>query len=94
MNKTRLAPSLGLAVLLCMTSAFAQTYTFQTVNYPGDTFTQLLGLTLSASFFGGLSFAKLCEPQNVRRRGRRDEIPLATTTSALVPSSVVVSSLK
>ena len=32
------------AVLLCMSTAFAQTYTFQTINYPGDTFTQLLGI--------------------------------------------------
>lgn len=34
-----------LAVVGCMSSAFAQvTYNFETVNYPGDTFTQLLGI--------------------------------------------------
>ncbi|MBZ5663202.1 MAG: hypothetical protein LAO30_01225 [Acidobacteriia bacterium] len=36
--------SLGVAVLLCMSAAFAQTYNFQTINYPNDTFTQLLGI--------------------------------------------------
>jgi len=38
---------LGLAVLVFMTSAFAQSdtmYTFETINYPGDAFTQLLGI--------------------------------------------------
>jgi len=44
MKQKHLSLSLGLVVLLCMSTAFAQTYTFQTVNYPGDTFTQLLGI--------------------------------------------------
>jgi len=36
---------LSLAALFCMSSAFAATtYSYQTVNYPGDTFTQLLGI--------------------------------------------------
>jgi hypothetical protein len=47
-----LALSLGAAVLLCMSSAFAQTYNFQTVNYPGDTFTQLLGINNSNEIAG------------------------------------------
>jgi hypothetical protein len=47
-----LALSLGTAVLLCMSSAFAQTYNFQTVNYPGDTFTQLLGINNSNEIAG------------------------------------------
>lgn len=34
----------GVAVLLCMSAAFAQNYSFQTINYPNDTFTQLLGI--------------------------------------------------
>jgi len=42
-----LALTSGLALLLCM-PMYAQdeptTYTFQTINYPGDTFTQLLGI--------------------------------------------------
>lgn len=47
------ALSLSLAVLLCMTSAFAQTtYSFQTINYPGDTFTQLLGINNSGDIAG------------------------------------------
>lgn len=49
---------LSLAVLLCMTSAFAQTnYSFQTVNYPGDTFTQLLGINNSGDIAGYHGFA-------------------------------------
>jgi hypothetical protein len=44
MKSKNLALSLGVAVLLCMSTAFAQTYTFQTINYPGDSFTQLLGI--------------------------------------------------
>jgi probable HAF family extracellular repeat protein len=45
---------LGLAVLVCMSvSAFAQTtYTFQTLNYPNDTFTQLLGINNSGDIAG------------------------------------------
>ncbi len=39
----RFALTFASAVLFC-TSMFAQTYTFQEVNYPGDTFTQLLGV--------------------------------------------------
>jgi hypothetical protein len=43
--------SLGAAILLSM-SAFAQTYNFQTLNYPGDTFTQLLGINNSGDIAG------------------------------------------
>lgn len=46
---------LGLAVLVFMTSAFAQTdttYTFETINYPGDTFTQLLGINNAGKIAG------------------------------------------
>src|SRR5258708_16171241 len=44
-----LALTLGLAVLVCM-PMYAQettTYNFETINYPGDTFTQLLGINNS-----------------------------------------------
>ena len=45
MNCKNFALILSLAVLLSMTTAFAATsYTFETVNYSGDTFTQLLGI--------------------------------------------------
>jgi hypothetical protein len=44
MKLKSLALSLGSAVLLCMSSAFAQTYNFQTVDFTGDAFTQLLGI--------------------------------------------------
>jgi hypothetical protein len=47
-----LALSLGAALLLCMSTAFAQTYNFQTVDYPGDTFTQLLGINNSNEIAG------------------------------------------
>jgi probable HAF family extracellular repeat protein len=44
MKRKNFALSLGVAVLLCMSAAFAQNYNFQTINYPNDTFTQLLGI--------------------------------------------------
>lgn len=48
------ALSFGLAVLVCLpVSALAQTtYTFQTINYPGDTFTQLLGINNAGKIAG------------------------------------------
>jgi probable HAF family extracellular repeat protein len=42
MKLKSLALTLGVA-MLCMSSAFAQ-YSYQTINYPDDTFTQLLGI--------------------------------------------------
>src|SRR5215469_2926048 len=49
----RLALTLGMAALLCASSAFAQvTYSFKTVNYPNDTFTQLLGINNSGDIAG------------------------------------------
>jgi hypothetical protein len=50
------ALTLGLAMLLCVSTAFAQ-YSFQTVNYPGDTFTQLLGINSSGDIAGYHGFA-------------------------------------
>lgn len=47
---------LSLAVLFSVTSAFAQ-YNFQTVNYAGDTFTQLLGINGSGDIAGYHGFA-------------------------------------
>jgi hypothetical protein len=45
--------TLGMAALLCVSSAFAQTnYSFTTVNYPNDTFTQLLGINNSDDIAG------------------------------------------
>ena len=49
-----LALTLGLAVLVCM-PMYAQettTYNFETINYPGDTFTQLLGINNSGRIAG------------------------------------------
>ena len=51
----RLAFTLTFALLLC-TSGWAQSYTFQTVNYPGDTFTQLLGVNNSMVIAGYHNF--------------------------------------
>ncbi|MGH9430066.1 MAG: hypothetical protein ACRD3T_00825 [Terriglobia bacterium] len=52
----RLALSLGVAALLCVampsTSRAGTVYTFQTVNFPGDTFTQLLGINNSSVIAG------------------------------------------
>jgi hypothetical protein len=39
-----LALSLGFAVLACMSMSAQTSYTFKTINYPHDTFTQLLGI--------------------------------------------------
>ena len=53
MKLNRFALTLSLAILICMTSAFAQTtYTFQTVDYPKDTFTQLLGINNAGMIAG------------------------------------------
>lgn len=53
MKRRTCALSLSVALLLCMTSAFAQTnYSFQTINYPNDTFTQLLGINNSGDIAG------------------------------------------
>ena len=52
----RFAFTLTLAMLLC-TSMFAQgSYSFQTVNYPGDTFTQLLGINNNSLIAGYHNF--------------------------------------
>ncbi len=59
MKTKHFALTLSLAVMLCMTSAFAQTtYDFQTINYPGDTFTQLLGINNSGDIAGYHNFLK------------------------------------
>ncbi|MGA7632045.1 MAG: hypothetical protein WCB11_14870 [Terriglobales bacterium] len=42
---------LGVAALLCI-SAFAQTYNFTPINYPDDSFTQLLGINNSGDIAG------------------------------------------
>ena len=52
MKLKSLALSLGVALLLLCMSAFATTYNFQTINYPGDTFTQLLGINNSDTIAG------------------------------------------
>jgi probable HAF family extracellular repeat protein len=52
------ALSLGLVVLFSMSAAFAQTsYNFKTINYPGDSFTQLLGINNSGDIAGYHGFA-------------------------------------
>jgi len=57
MNCKKLALSLSLA-LLSLTTAFAQTsYTYTTINYPGDTFTQLLGINNGGFIAGYHNFA-------------------------------------
>ena len=57
MNRKRYALLLSLAMLVCMTSAFAQTvYNFQTIDYPKDKFTQLLGINNSGDIAGYHNF--------------------------------------
>jgi len=43
MNRKSVGLCLGIALLACLPLS-AQTYTFQDVNFPGDTFTQFLGI--------------------------------------------------
>jgi hypothetical protein len=53
----RIALTLSLTVLFCMTSAFAQTaYSFETIDYPKDNFTQLLGINNSGDIAGYHNF--------------------------------------
>lgn len=51
MKLKSLALSLGVAVL-CISNAFAASYSFETVDYTGDTFTQLLGINNSNEIAG------------------------------------------
>src|ERR1700726_4256320 len=51
MKLKSLTLSLGFALLACMSVA-AQTYNFKTINYPHDTFTQLLGINLGGKIAG------------------------------------------
>jgi probable HAF family extracellular repeat protein len=58
MNRKHYALILSLAVLFCMTSAFAQTvvYNYETIDYPKDKFTQLLGINNSGDIAGYHNF--------------------------------------
>jgi len=56
MQMKSFALTLGVAMLLCLSTAFAQ-YSYQTLNYPGDTFTQLLGINNSGDIAGYHGFA-------------------------------------
>src|ERR1700722_17673577 len=51
MKLKSLALSVGFGVLACISVA-AQSYTFKTINYPHDTFTQLLGINVSGEIAG------------------------------------------
>jgi probable HAF family extracellular repeat protein len=51
------ALTLSAVMLFGMSAAFAQTYNFQTVNYPSDSFTQLLGINNSGDIAGYHGFA-------------------------------------
>ena len=51
----RLVFAASFVLLLCV-SMSAQSYVFQTVNYPGDTFTQLLGVNNSLTIAGYHNF--------------------------------------
>jgi hypothetical protein len=57
MKRFAIASALALTLLLC-TSMWAQNYSFMTVNYPGDTFTQLLGINNSLRIAGYHNFAE------------------------------------
>lgn len=55
MKRLNLTFTLAFALMLG-TSAWAQSYSFQTVDYPGDTFTQLLGINNSNKIAGYHNF--------------------------------------
>ena len=58
MKVKKITLPLSLFVLFCMSAAFAQTsYNFKTVDYPGDSFTQLLGINNSGDIAGYHGFA-------------------------------------
>ncbi len=52
----RFAIALTFALLLCTSMWGQAAYSFQTVNYPGDTFTQLLGINNSLRIAGYHNF--------------------------------------
>jgi hypothetical protein len=56
MKLKSIALGLGFAVLTCMSMAAQNSYTFQTINYPHDTFTQLLGINVSGEIAGYHNF--------------------------------------
>jgi hypothetical protein len=47
MNRKSLSLCLGIALLACLPLSAQTTYTFQDIKFPGDTFTQLLGINNS-----------------------------------------------
>src|ERR1700677_64833 len=47
-----LALGLGFAVLACMSMSAQTSYNFETINYPHDTFTQLLGINVGGEIAG------------------------------------------
>lgn len=55
MKRFQLSLALAFALSLC-TSAWAQNYSFQTVDYPSDTFTQLLGINNASRIAGYHNF--------------------------------------
>ncbi len=52
MKLKSLALGLGFAVLASMSALAQTTYNFQTINYPHDTFTQLLGINIAGEIAG------------------------------------------
>lgn len=52
MKLKSIALSLGFTVLACMSMTAQTSYNFRTVNYPHDTFTQLLGINFSGVIAG------------------------------------------
>jgi hypothetical protein len=52
MKLKSLALGLGFAVLACLSMAAQTSYNFKTINYPQDTFTQLLGINVQGEIAG------------------------------------------
>ena len=46
------APGLAFALVTCISMVAQTTYNFKTINYPHDTFTQLLGINIAGEIAG------------------------------------------
>jgi hypothetical protein len=85
MKLKSLAIGLGFAVLSCV-SMFAQaSYNFTTINYPGDTFTQLLGININGEIAGyhNVNDNKGFTYQLSTRKFRNENFPGSVSTQVI-----------
>jgi probable HAF family extracellular repeat protein len=82
MNRKALSLSLGIALLACLPLSAQTTYSFKDVNYPGDTFTQFLGINNSDVVAGyhGASINKGFTYDNASSTFTSENFPGSTQT--------------